>query len=169
MSELKGRFVALRTTVGQEYNVAIMLESRLEAMRKSRKTIIKQAFPVKSIVVVEEVKGAIFLETEMPFILSSLTSGLRHAKGVVKGFLSYQDIEKYIMPRPIIETIGVNDIVEITGGPFIGMRGKVVYVDKSRGEVKVEISEAAYPLPITINADYIKIIQRAESDEIRST
>ncbi|RLE96638.1 MAG: transcription elongation factor Spt5 [Thermoprotei archaeon] len=166
VSGLEGRFLALRTTVGQEYNVAVMIEGRIEAIKKMKGEKGEEfRSPVRSIVVVEEVRGIIFLEADAPFVVANLISGLRHAKGIVRGIVKYEDIEKFILPKPIIETIKVNDIVEITGGPFIGMRGKVVYIDKSRKEVKVEISEAAYPLPITISADYIRIIQRASESE----
>jgi len=32
-------------------------------------------------------------------------------------------------------------------------------VNRSKGEVKVEITEAAYPLPVTISADYVRPVQ----------
>ncbi len=161
-----GRFVALRTTVGQEYNVALIIESRIEARKKSSEGEGKRfAPPIKSITVVDEVRGVVFLEADAPFLATPYVAGLRHSKGIIRGILSFEDIEKFVLPRPVIETIRLNDIVEIVGGPFIGMRGRVVYIDRSRGEVKVEISEAAYPLPITISADYVKIIRRAEGEE----
>jgi len=66
---------------------------------------------------------------------------------------------RYIIRKPIIETLGENDIVEVTGGPFKGMRAKVVRVDPSKEEVTVEILEAAFSLPITVHADYVREVK----------
>ncbi|MBS7627447.1 KOW motif-containing protein, partial [Candidatus Bathyarchaeota archaeon] len=55
-----------------------------------------------------------------------------------------------------IEEIAVGDSVEITGGPFKSMRARVVAIDKQKGEATVELLEAAFTLPITIYADYLR-------------
>ncbi len=150
----EARFFAIRTKMGQEYNVALILRNRVNGL----------GIPVYSFVVLPGLKGMIIAEAPAPHYVLRAISGVRHVKGMVKGAMSYKDIEKFVAPRPMIDIVQVNDIVEITGGPFMGMRGRVVQVDKSRGEVKIEISEASYPLPITINADFIKIIQRGSSE-----
>jgi len=141
-------FYAVRTTLGQEYNVASMLESRVRTKR----------LPVRSILVLPRLRGMVIVEAPGYHVVVRLVAGMRHVKGIVRGALKYEDIEKFVAPKPVIEVIEVNDIVEITYGPLMGMRGKVVQVDRSKGEVKVEISEAAYPLPISINAEYVRII-----------
>lgn len=144
------KFFAIRTTIGQEHNVALLLEERAKA----------SGMPVYSIIVATGLKGIVVIESDAPYIAQRLGYGIKHVKGAMRGGMRLEDLEKFVAPKPVIEMIRVNDIVEITGGPFIGMKGKVVQVDKSRGEVKVEIAEAAYPLPITINAEYVRIVGR---------
>lgn len=148
----KVRFFAVRTTIGQEYNVALLMEERARASKMK----------IYSLSVVSGLRGIVIVETDVPHIVHRLSYGIKHAKGVIRGGMNIEDIIKFIAPKPIIEMVKVDDFVEITSGPFIGMRGRVVQIDKSRGEVKVEIAEAAYPLPITINAEYIKIIGKKE-------
>ncbi|HDJ89418.1 MAG TPA: transcription elongation factor Spt5 [Thermoprotei archaeon] len=151
----KVRFFAVRTTIGQEYNVSLLMEERAKASK----------IEVHSLAVVSGLRGIVIVETDIPHVVHRLSYGIKHVKGVIRGGMNIDDIIKFIAPRPVIEMVKVDDLVEITSGPFIGMKGRVVQIDKSRGEVKVEIAEAAYPLPITINAEYIKIIGRKEETE----
>jgi len=92
-------------------------------------------------------------------VVQRLASGLKHVWGLMRGSMEFSELESLIAPKPVIEIVRVGDLVEITRGPFVGMRGRVVEVDKSKGEVKIEITEAAYPLPVTISADYIRILR----------
>ncbi len=57
-----------------------------------------------------------------------------------------------------------NDIAEIISGPFKREQCKITRIDKIKGEVVVELLEAAVPIPITIKTDDIKVIRR-EKDE----
>jgi len=41
------------------------------------------------------------------------------------------------------------------------MRGKVVRVNKAKREVVIELFEAAYPLPTTVDADDLRILEKA--------
>ncbi len=148
-----GRFYAIRTTVGQEKNIALILETRL----RSQQTKITS---IKSILVIDDIRGFVFIEADLPSDIDRIIARTKYIKGKVGGVFTYNDLEKFIKPKPIIEEIEVNDIVEIISGPFRGMKGKVTHVDKAKGEIKVEISEAAYPLPITISADYVRIVKK---------
>ena len=50
--------------------------------------------------------------------------------------------------------------MELVSGPFKGERAKVVRIDESREEVVLELIEAAVPIPVTVQADQIRIIQK---------
>jgi transcription termination/antitermination protein NusG len=54
-------------------------------------------------------------------------------------------------------------VVEITGGPFKGMRAKITRIDKSKGEVTLELLEATFTLPITVHSDYVKLVEKAKT------
>lgn len=139
-------FYVIRTVVGQEYNVALLVEVRARS----------KGYPLKSIIVIDDLRGFVILETDKPYLIDKLISGIKYVKGRVGGRLTFEELERFISPRPVIEEIEVNDVVEIVGGPFRGMKGKVTHVDKHRGEVTVELFETSFPLPITISADYVK-------------
>ena len=150
---LEGRFYAIRTTVGQERNIALILEAKAKARN----------VPIKSILVIDDVRGFVFIESPAPFYIDSLIIRTKYIKGKVGGVFTYNDLERFIKPKPIIEEIGINDIVEIISGPFRGMQGRVTQIDKAKGEIKVEILEASYPLPIIISADYVRIVKKYEA------
>ncbi|RLE82868.1 MAG: transcription elongation factor Spt5 [Thermoprotei archaeon] len=144
-------FYAIRTTVGQEYNIALILENRVRGLK----------IPIFSILVVDGLKGFVFLEAASPAHVDAVISGLKYVKGRVPGTMKYEDLEKFIKPVPVIEEIDVDDIVEVVRGPLRGMRGKVVRVNKAKREVVIELFEAAYPLPTTVDADDLRILEKA--------
>jgi transcriptional antiterminator NusG len=81
----------------------------------------------------------------------------------IPGVVSFSEIERYIVRKPVIEELNENDIVEVTGGPFKGMRAKITRIDKSKAEVTLELLEATFTLPITVHSDYIKLVERAKT------
>ncbi|ABL77814.1 transcription elongation factor Spt5 [Thermofilum pendens] len=144
------RFYALRVTSGQEYNVAQLLYRRAASGK----------YKVYSILVVPGLKGMVFVESDALYEAQRLAYGLKHVRGVVRGAVSLQEMEGLLKPKPLVDQLNVGDFVEIIRGPFTGMRGRIVGIDKSRNEVKVELAEAVFVLPVTINADDIKVIKR---------
>ena len=53
-------------------------------------------------------------------------------------------------------------LVEIVGGPFKGMRAKIRRVDRAKEDVTLELLEATFTLPITVHADYVKVIEKSK-------
>jgi transcriptional antiterminator NusG len=53
----------------------------------------------------------------------------------------------------------------VIGGPFKGMRAKITRIDKAKAEVTLELLEATFTLPITVHADYVKLIEKAKKGE----
>ena len=51
----------------------------------------------------------------------------------------------------------MDSIVEITGGPFKGMNATVSRVDHEKEEATVVLLDAAYQLPVTVDANYLKL------------
>jgi len=143
---------AVRTTVGQERNVSNLIAGRAEA----------NGIPIKAILVPEALKGYIFIEADGPHIVEEAISGIRHVRSRVPGIVSFSEIEKYVVVRPVIEELDVNDLVEVIGGPFKGMRAKITGMDRAKEEVTIELLEASFTLPITVHADYVKVIKKGE-------
>jgi transcriptional antiterminator NusG len=90
-------------------------------------------------------------------------AGVRHVRSRIPGLVSFSEIERYIVRKPVLEDLNEDDVVEITGGPFKGMRAKITRIDKSKGEVTLELLEATFTLPITVHSDYVKLVEKAKT------
>lgn len=78
--------------------------------------------------------------------------------------MNFSEVERYIVVKPVIEELDEEDIVEVIGGPFKGMRAKITRVDKTKEEVTLELLEATFTLPITVHADYVKLLEKAKKE-----
>ena len=139
---------AVRTTAGQEINVANLVASRAEANH----------LPIKSILIPETLKGYVFLESTGPHFIEEAISGIKHVRSRVPGIVPFSEIERYIVVKSVIEDLDIDDVVEVVGGPFKGMKAKIRRVDKTKNEITIELLEATFTLPITVHADYVKIL-----------
>ena len=77
----------------------------------------------------------------------------------VHGMVNPIEVDHYLETKPIVEGLKVATLVEVIAGPFKGMQAKVIRVDAAKEEVTVEILEAAFTLPITVHADYVREIK----------
>jgi len=148
------KIFAVKTTTGQEKNVAKFVAAKIE-MNK---------IPIKAVLVPDTLKGYVFLEAEGPHFVEEAISGVRHVRQRVPGVVDFSEIERYIVRKPIIEELSQNDIVEVTGGPFKGMRAKITRIDRGKAEVTLELLEATFTLPITVHSDYVKLVEKAKTE-----
>ena len=156
MSESKRpRFFAVKVTVGQERNVAKIMETRVTPEDRD----------VHAILFLPSIKGYIFVEAGSKEKVSLLTQGIRHVKARPVMPVDLKELMPHLVEQPMIETISMGDIVEIISGPLQGISGKVIRVDKPKNEVTIEPSDAAFPLPITVPADQVRVMK--QSSEVR--
>ena len=148
--QVESMFFAVRTTAGQEKNAAELVEVKAQA----------KELALISILAPETLRGYIFIEATSPHLIEEAISGIRYIKSRVPGLVQFNEIEKYLTTKPIIEELDVGYTVEITGGPFKGMRAKITRVNPVRKEATLELLEATFTLPITVNADYLKLVQK---------
>ena len=142
------KIFAVKTTTGQEKNVARLVAAKIEMAK----------IPIKSILAPEVLKGYIFVEAAGAHIVDDVISGVRHARARTKGVVSPQAMERFIVTKPVIEDLTVGDSVEVVGGPFRGLRARITHVDKIKEEVTIELLEEGFAtLPITVHADYVKL------------
>jgi len=146
---------AVRTTSGQEQNAAELVENRVRANK----------FGVLSILVADNLPGYIFLEATGPHVAEEAIAGIKHVRSKVPGRVPYSEIEKYLVNKPIIEELDIGSLVEVTGGPFKGMRARITKVNKVKHEATLELLEATFNLPITVSADYLKLVEKAAGKE----
>ncbi len=150
--EYSTKVFAVKTTTGQEKNVARLVAAKVEMNKIS----------IEAILVPETLRGYVFIEAEGPHFVEEAISGIKHVRSRIPGIVSFAEIERYIVKKPIIEELNENDIVEITGGPFKSMRAKITRIDKTKAEVTLELLEATFTLPITVNSDYVKLVEKAK-------
>ncbi|MGD0450082.1 MAG: transcription elongation factor Spt5 [Candidatus Bathyarchaeia archaeon] len=146
------KIFVVKTTTGQERNVARLIASKVEMNQ----------IPLKALLVPDTLKGYVFVEADGPHLVEEAITGLRHVRSRIPGLVSFAEIERYIVRKPVMEDLNEDDVVEITGGPFKGMRAKITRLDKSKGEVTLELLEATFTLPITVHSDYVKLVEKAK-------
>ncbi|ABR56588.1 transcription elongation factor Spt5 [Methanococcus aeolicus] len=143
---------AIRTTTGQELNVAEFLAAKAE----------KEDIEIYSILATEDLKGYILVEAPNMGALEDLIRKTFKVKGIVQGETSVDELEHLLTPTKIIETIDKGDTVELVAGPFKGERARVIRVDKHKEEITLELMDAAVPIPITVGIEQVKIISKTQ-------
>ena len=139
---------AVRTTGGQEKIVMRMLEARLKM----------GTVDLQSVLLLDDLKGYVVVESRDVSSMFNAIQGLRHVRGQLRGELGYNEIEKYLVKKSVVSELAVDNTVEIIGGPFKGMKATVSRVDKEKEEATVVLLDAAYELPVTVDANYLKLI-----------
>ena len=145
------RFFAVRTTGGQEHVVAKLVENRLARRNPG----------IYSILVLENLKGYIVVEAKSANVAHDVLTGIKHVRGQLKGEIALDDIKNFLVKKPSVEELSINDTVEIIGGPFKGMKARITRVDYDRQEATVVLLDAPYQLPVTIDANYLRLVEKA--------
>ena len=151
MSEaISGRIFAVKTAGRQEKTVATFVATRAEIREKK----------VYSVLVFDTMKGYVFLEAPDAQVVSESISGFKHVKSQVPGIIRFHDIEKFLVTKSILTELDIGDKVEVVTGPFKGMHANITRIESVRKEVTVILLDAPYQLPVTVDADYLKILQK---------
>ncbi|MFP3951208.1 MAG: transcription elongation factor Spt5 [Candidatus Bathyarchaeia archaeon] len=145
----KTSLYAVKTTTGQEKAVARMLADKAEV----------EGIPIPAILAPSELSGYIIIEARRGHDIDELIRGMRHTRERVKGEVKPSEIQHYLETKPVVEGLSEGVLVEVIAGPFKGMQARVVRVDEPKEEVTIEILEAAFTLPITVHADYVREVK----------
>ena len=146
------KFFAVKTTANQERLVANLMELAVK----------KHDLGVYSILAPKELRGYIIVEAEdMQNVLKAIR-GLPHVKGVVRGEIDFKEIEHFLTPKRAVEQIKEGYTVEIVSGPFKGEMAIVKRVDTAKNEITVELLDAVVPIPVTVKADHVRVIEKKE-------
>ncbi len=145
------RLFAVKTNMGQEKKVMNLLQTKLRAGDTN----------IHAVLLVEELRGYVVIEAPDSNDVFHAVDGVRHVRGQLRGELEFTDIEGYLIKRPAAATLKVNNVVEITGGPFKGMKATITRIDREKEEATVILLDANYQLPVTVDANYLKKISDA--------
>ena len=151
--QYSAKIFVVKTTTGQERNVARLITTKVKISK----------IPLKALLVPDTLKGYVFIEADGPHLIEEAIAGVRHVRSRIPGLVSFSEIERYLIRKPVLENLFEDDVVEINGGPFKGMRAKITRIDKSKGEVTLELLEATFTLPITVHSDYVKLVQKSKN------
>jgi len=139
---------AVRTTGGQEKIVMRLLEARIKM----------EKINIQSAVLLSDFKGYVVIEAQDPSAMFDAIQGIRHVRGHLRGELTYDDIEKYLIKKSTVSELAVENTVEIIGGPFKGMKATITRLDQEKEEATVVLLDATYQLPVTVDANYLKLV-----------
>jgi transcription termination/antitermination protein NusG len=142
------KFFAIRTTGGQEDVVANILQNKINAKKLG----------IRSILVLDNFKGYIIVEAPDSNVAYEALYGIRHARGQIRGELPFKDIEGYLVKKPVVSELNVDDTVEVIAGPFKAMKAKITRVDYEKQEATVVLLDSPYQIPVTVDANYLKRI-----------
>jgi transcription termination/antitermination protein NusG len=144
--ESDSKFFAIRTTGGQEHIVVNLAQNRINSKK----------IDVRSILLLDSFKGYIIIEAPNSNIAYDALIGVRHVKGQIRGELPYKDIESYLVKRPVVSELSIDDTVEVIAGPFKSMKAKITRVDYEKQEATVLLLDSPYQIPVTVDANYLK-------------
>lgn len=148
--DTKTKFFAIRITGGQERVVANILHTKITTKK----------LKIFSILALENFKGYIIVEAPDANIAYEALSGVRHVRGQIRGELPFKDIEGYLVKKPVVTELSIDNMVEVVAGPFKSMKAKVIRVDYEKQEATVVLLDSPYQIPVTVDANYLrKVVQ----------
>lgn len=153
----KSAIFAVKTTANQERSVANMIAMVTR----------KELLDIRSVLVPEELKGYVLVESPMLEIVEQAITNIPHAKAVVRGASSIAEVQHFLAPKPTVTGISEGDIVELTAGPFKGEKARVKRIDEAKEEITVELSEAMVPIPVTVRGDIVRVLSKEERGTTR--
>ena len=174
VDEGNSHLFAVRTTGGQEKIVMKTLEAKMKLDQKDDEEIQKaqeegkeietknaRLKNIQSVLLVDDLKGYVVVEAEGVSDMFNAIQGIRHVRGQLRGELTYDEIEKYLVKKSTVLELAVENIVEIIGGPFKGMKATVTRIDHDKEEATVVLLDASYQLPVTVDANYLKLTHQS--------
>jgi len=147
------RFYALTVTGGTEERVALVLYERARRL----------GLDIRSIIVPPNLKGYVIVEIGNEADLYYLIRGVRHIKRRRPILMKHEEVEILVKPKAEIPELKKGQVVEITGGPFKGMKGRVIEVYPTRGEVDLTLLESNFQMVVTIPLDQVRPVSEEET------
>ena len=142
----------VKTTANQERSVANLIS---QVARKEK-------YDIRALLVPDVLKGYVLVESPAPEIVEQAIQGVPHARSIIKGASSFDEVEHFLTPKPAVVGINEGSIVELISGPFKGEMARVKRVDVTKEEITVELFEAMVPIPITVRGDHVRILSKDE-------
>ncbi|NLK26273.1 MAG: transcription elongation factor Spt5 [Euryarchaeota archaeon] len=150
VAEARQSILALKTSIGHEKNVADDISSRAKAGKSD----------VSAILSPTNLRGYVLIEGMNTEKLRETVRGVRRAHSFVDGETTYEEIDHYLAPKPLVSGITEGDVVELVAGPFKGEKARVQQIDEAKEEITVELFEAMVPIPVTVRGDHVRVLEK---------
>jgi transcriptional antiterminator NusG len=142
--------LALKTSIGHERNVADSVSSKAKGGKSGIFALLSPA----------NLRGYVLIEGMNTDQLKETVKGVRKARGLVKRETSFEEIDHFLTPKPLVSGIMEGDVVELVAGPFKGEKARVQQIDESKEEITVELFEAMVPIPVTVRGDHVRVLEK---------
>ncbi len=145
----------IKVTTNKEDKALEMISERAE----------KRSLGVLSIVRPHGLRGYLLLEAVDRDSAEDAVFNFPYVKGIIGKTLTWDEIKNMVQPAVEDYNIQAGDIVEMIADLFKKEKGKVIRVDKQKGEVVVSLLGAAVPIPVTVKLDNVRVIRREGEEE----
>ena len=115
---------------------------------------------VYAILCPDNLRGYVFVEGMNVDRLREKTRSIKKARNFLEDPVSIGEIELYLKPLSTVEGFEEGSLIEITKGPFKGEKARVKHIDESKEEITVELIDAMMPIPVTLNGDSVRVIEK---------
>ncbi|HOT06472.1 MAG TPA: transcription elongation factor Spt5 [Methanotrichaceae archaeon] len=140
----------VKTTANQERAVANLIAQIAR----------KEKHDIRALLVPDVLKGYVLVEAPAPEIVEQAIQGVPHARSVIRGSSTFEEVEHFLTPKPAVVGITEGAVVELISGPFKGEMARVKRVDVTKEEITVELFEAMVPIPITVRGDHVRVLSK---------
>jgi len=142
--------LALKTSIGHERNVADSVYSKAKGGKSGIFAMLAPA----------NLRGYVLIEGMNTDQLRETVKGVRKSRGLVEGETSFDEINHFLTPKPLVSGIMEGDVVELIAGPFKGEKARVQQIDEGKEEITVELFEAMVPIPVTVRGDHVRVLEK---------
>ncbi|MFP3299745.1 MAG: transcription elongation factor Spt5 [Thermoplasmatales archaeon] len=149
--KLKQSIIIIKTTIGQEIRIARDIGMKAQS---------ENADYIYSVLVPPDLKGYVFVETLYPDRTMALLRNVRGARNMISGDVDIKEIEIYLTSKPATESLEVGSLVQIIDGPFKNEVARITHIDQARDEITLELQNAVIPIPLTVKADSVRVLDK---------
>ena len=136
----------VRTTARREKAVAEAIEGNVKA----------KGLEVYAVLNIPEIKGYIFVEAKDIEEAQKALKDIPHVRGILDKEVSAESLKGFLEEKEELILFNEGDLVEVIGGPFKREKAKIVSIDASKKEARIELIESAVPIPITIKLELLR-------------
>ena len=162
---LKSSAGAIYGTYGVSASQSIMvLKTKLDQEKTVVQDLIKKAdkgdkdiFAILSPV---GMRGYVYVEGMNTDSMHEKTRDIAKAGRFLEGEVTLEEISHYLTPVSAVTGIEEGDVVELINGPFKGESARVTNIDETKEEITVELIDAMVPIPVTVKADSVRLLEK---------